>query len=825
MLDVNHHKRTTRVGNLLCWVLALLTLAPIATGQTCTDLDGKPVACPQSSSGEGSAATAHAPTVAHDARQFAESFVMDQKNIWTSPLHLKVADGAWLAPIAGITAGLMLTDRTTAPQIAGAVNHPHRSVQASELGLGLLGATAGSSYLLGAHGQDDHQREAGLLSLEAGVDALGVDEVLKYAFRRDRPDQAGGAGRFFQSGGDSFPSAQAATAFSMATVLAKEYPSPLTQLLAYGAATGIGLARVAGQRHFPSDVFVGGVMGYLIGRSVSSHHQESTDASYGTFSAGEGGEGGTGLSSDRMSSTYVELDSWIYPAMERLQALGVVNTGFLGLRPWTRMSIYRMLDGADAESGDAAADSLVAAIRAELAREEQLDAGTANRAIAIDEIYSRTQNIAGTPLNDSFHFGQTLADDFGRPYGSGWQQISGFESHAESGRFSFFARGEYQHSPSEPGYSTVLNQVISQQDTPPGETTFNESFNGLLARDDFRLLDTYVSMNLLGHEVSVGKQSYWWGPDDGSAMMLSDDAEPFYSLRINRTTPVYLPLLSKLLGPFRYDMFFGEFAGDHYPRRPFFYGQKVSFRPTPNLELGFSRDATFAGEGVTPLTFGSFWTSFSSTSTGTNPGFNPRTNPGARHGGFDFSYRIPWLRNWLMLYADSLVHDDISPIDAPRHAALTPGIYLTKFPRLGKLDLHVEGGTTDTTKNAESGHYYYYESLYIDGYTNNRNLLGSWLGREGTGGQAWATYWFSPQDTLKVGYRTLTVSHFFVPEGETQKDGYAELRHAWSNGLAVQALLQVERWRAPVLAATPQVDVTTQIQVSFSPKKWGLAKK
>jgi hypothetical protein len=38
-----------------------------------------------------------------------------------------------------------------------------------------------------------------------------------------------------------------------------------------------------------------------------------------------------------VGSPYVELDSWIYPAIERLAALGYIHTQFLGMRPWTRL--------------------------------------------------------------------------------------------------------------------------------------------------------------------------------------------------------------------------------------------------------------------------------------------------------------------------------------------------------------------------------------------------------------------------------------------------------------------------------------------------------
>jgi Capsule assembly protein Wzi len=514
------------------------------------------------------------------------------------------------------------------------------------------------------------------------------------------------------------------------------------------------------------------------------------------------------------SSTYVELDSWVYPALERLGAQGVIQYEFLGLRPWTRRAIYQML--AHANQGTASSEELVQAVKKELFREVALGSDPLDKDIFIDSVYSRTQFISGTPLNDSYHFGQTIADDFGRPYGRGLQQITGFETRAERGRLSLFVRGEYQRSPSVPAYSTAIASIIATQDNNPIRTYTNQP-----AGDAFRLLDTYASVELLGQQFSFGKQSYWWGPGSASAMMLSDDAEPFYSFRINRTLPLSIPLVSKLLGPMRYDNFFGKLSGHLYPRQPYFYGQKINFSPTKNLELGFSRDAVIAGDGSTPLTFGNFWSSFTSTSSGTSNN-SVRNVAGARHASFDFRYRLPGVRNWLTLYTDSLVHDDVSPVDAPRHAAITPGIYLSRFPFLSKLDLHVEGGSSDITPRARGGQYYYYEGIYRDCYLNKQDLMGSWLGREGTGGQAWTTYWFNAQSTLQLGYRTLKVSQHFVPQGESQQSAYGELRYRWQDGLALQFVLQAERWAAPALAPSPQTDVTTQFQLSFSPKTWKL---
>ena len=114
-----------------------------------------------------------------------------------------------------------------------------------------------------------------------------------------------------------------------------------------------------------------------------------------------------------------------------------------------------------------------------------------------------------------------------------------------------------------------------------------------------------------------------------------------------------------------------------------------------NLEFGFSRVVVFAGEGHVPLTFGSFWNSFTSFTDVSPAQKFSRNDPGARHSQFDFSYRLPWLRKWVTLYTDSIIHDDASPIDAPRRAAINPGVYLSHFPKMPHLDLRVEAVSTD----------------------------------------------------------------------------------------------------------------------------------
>jgi hypothetical protein len=251
------------------------------------------------------------------------------------------------------------------------------------------------------------------------------------------------------------------------------------------------------------------------------------------------------------------------------------------------------------------------------------------------------------------------------------------------------------------------------------------------------------------------------------------------------------------------------------------HGEKISLRPTENLEFGFSRTAVFAGQGVTPLTFGTFWTSFTSATSSTGPNANLRNSPGARHGQFDFSYRLPGLRKWVTLYSDSLVHDDISPIDAPRRAAINPGIYVSHFPKFAKLDLRVEAVNTDPPiTNSVGGEFFYWESIYHDLYLNKKSMMGSWIGREGKGVQVWSTYWLSPFSTIQFSYRNAKVAKDFIPEGETTNSYAMNAKLRLRADLELAGGVQLERWKAPILATTPQNDVTTSIQVTFWPKRW-----
>jgi hypothetical protein len=196
-----------------------------------------------------------------------------------------------------------------------------------------------------------------------------------------------------------------------------------------------------------------------------------------------------------VGSTYVPMDSWMYPALDRLQALGYIDYAYRGLRPWTRMSIIHMLDqteGAkDFTSGDEEAHGIYLALRKELNPEANDFSDLLHPCNNFESAYTRLGGIAGTPLKDSFHLGQTIVNDYGRPYEEGFNPIVGFSTRSQTGRFALYFRGEYQHAPGAPGYSQSLTNLLATIDGVPIATNPHQSTisSGPIAPvNDFRIL-------------------------------------------------------------------------------------------------------------------------------------------------------------------------------------------------------------------------------------------------------------------------------------------------------------------------------------------------
>ena len=543
-----------------------------------------------------------------------------------------------------------------------------------------------------------------------------------------------------------------------------------------------------------------------------------------TFPDYESGAGTT--ETGPAGSAYVPVDSWIYSALDRLHALGYVDSAYLGMRPWTRLSIAHMLelssDRIETDAGNDEARAIYRSVLQEFQPDIEQATGSFRPHARLESVYSQLRGIAGTPLRDSFHLGQTIINDYGRPYESGFNSYSGFSARAVAGRFSLYFRGETQHAPSAAGYSQALAAYLSNNidgipfATNPKQDTIPEG--PIAAVNNVRVMEANLSYHLLGHEVSFGKSDHWLGPDKGASMLWGNNAENIYAFEINRIEPIRVPLLSRLTGPFRYDFFVGSLKGHTYPNSPWVHMEKISFKPTRNLEFGFDRLAVWGGKGHAPITLHTFLHSFFSFQNVSGAEKNSRNDPGARFGTFDFSYRLPFLRRWVTLYTDSLVHDDVSPISAPQRSGLHPGIYLARVPGIEHLDLRLEGASTDTIISSMTGQFLYWEGIQRQGPTNKGFLMGDWVGRQGKGGQVWLAYHLSPQEKIQFMYRNAKASPQFIPGGTTQNDYELLVCKRVHKDIEVRGWLQYEGWKAPIYKPGAQSDTTASVQITWFPR-------
>jgi hypothetical protein len=595
----------------------------------------------------------------------------------------------------------------------------------------------------------------------------------------------------------------------------------------------------------PSAIHRTAVLAGLLLVTAYSHAAEQPGAREGAGQVGrDAGRPASVCEPSALGSPYIPVDSWAYPAVLRLYSLGFMDTVYLGMRPWTRASVDHMLEEAgarieDADAGPATdeAQELYEALMRLLHNDAQGPCLAHKGNTQVESVYSITRAISGTPLRDSFHLGSTIINDYGRPYENGFNNYSGASGYASAGRFLLYVRGEFQGAPSAAGYSSALAQALASIDGTTDYLNTNTPIplslqatipaGPLAVVTNGRVVEAYVSAQYLKHVFSFGKQDDWMGPGQGGAFAYSNNAENIYAFHINRIEPLQIPLLSRITGPFRYEFLVGPLKGHTYPIDPWVHIEKISFRPTENLEFGFERTVIWGGKDHEPINIRSFLRSFFSLAAPTPAVKNSPQDPGARFGAFDFSYRLPFFRNWLTLYTDMEAHDDVSPISDPPRACYRPGLYLSHLPGIPKLDLRLEAVNTDSsTYQSQGGSFQYWETIQRQGYTNAGQIFGDWIGREDKGGQGWMTYHLSGDEWVQVGVRHQKAAKDFIPGGTTLNDINFQAVKRIGKDFEINGNFAYEHWKAPiyptgapVYPATQQTVTSTTIQLTWFPER------
>lgn len=202
----------------------------------------------------------------------------DEWGIVTAPLRIRPGDELKIAGFGLGTTLAMATDVNAMEELGVDSSREHNANTYSNYA-GIYGPAAAVTigYFAGRAKHNARLQETSILAEEAMADSFILNTALGYGIDRQTPTQGNGKGNFWPYGpktwpdGQSMPSDHSILAWSFARVVAAEYPTKAVELGVYSLAASVSAARVVARKHFPSDVFVGGVLGCYIGGYVVRH--------------------------------------------------------------------------------------------------------------------------------------------------------------------------------------------------------------------------------------------------------------------------------------------------------------------------------------------------------------------------------------------------------------------------------------------------------------------------------------------------------------------------------------------------------------------------
>jgi membrane-associated phospholipid phosphatase len=215
------------------------------------------------------------------------------KQEFTKPFHMTKKDWGNFGKFAAVTVALSFADRPIQKEALKLRNRNTAVNDISKYVTNFGGVYEGYTLAaLGAYGfvfKNQKMKTTTLLATQSYITAAALESVLKFVSGRTRPSFYGPnevarprfLGPFSKTGVDatgkttysSFPSGHTTVAFAAATVFASEYRNkPLVPIIAYSAATLIGVSRITENKHWTTDVLVGAAVGFLAGKNVVNNY-------------------------------------------------------------------------------------------------------------------------------------------------------------------------------------------------------------------------------------------------------------------------------------------------------------------------------------------------------------------------------------------------------------------------------------------------------------------------------------------------------------------------------------------------------------------------
>jgi Capsule assembly protein Wzi len=294
------------------------------------------------------------------------------------------------------------------------------------------------------------------------------------------------------------------------------------------------------------------------------------------------------------------------------------------------------------------------------------------------------------------------------------------------------------------GWSGQASVFMRQETTPlvNGQLRYTY-FHGEGGDDGNRLLDTSLEVGYRYFAVQVGRFATWYGPGRHGALVFTNNAAPYFGVRIHNPEPIPMKGRFRFLGNVQYGFFAARMEKSDQYSHSILVGTRLAARPAGWLEVGFSRALHYGGAGRSN-SLSEFFTDYFGNN---NP--SDRSNSLA---GFDITLTLPFPIQPVQAYWESAVEDSshIGNIFLPwaSRGAHLYGLYFPKVLGASRLDLRAE--YADTFSGEAKDDNWYDHPAYPHRYRGE--ILGHAMGGSSRDWFFESHYYFLPAAYAEASY-------------------------------------------------------------------------
>lgn len=415
---------------------------------------------------------------------------------------------------------------------------------------------------------------------------------------------------------------------------------------------------------------------------------------------------------------------------ERLVALGVADPLLVGQRPYSRMTIARIVQSATDRVGlledDATrmhAGEILARLRALVAPEpHRLDTTTTARVPHAGRLLAKIV----VDLTQATGSERRILEDNG---------LGGIDAAVRP------LPGVREGRPIVDGttlsletlHEAALGSALTVVAQPRAAWSRSRGEDGGAA--SVSLERAYARLVVANFLLQVGRDHLVWGQGRDVGLLLSSGAPALDMVLVGTELPVRLPWLFRLSGPTRFALFVARLDGAQNFPHPYLVGYKINALPSRWLELGASIYTKGGGRGGPPATFGERVTDATALIDVLFRGENDYEFSDKYAGG-EARLRFAGARG-VEVYVETLLNDlDFNRLRSSltEDAAHIVGVWFPRLDRAGRVDAVLELRRT--------GIRHYRHHQFTSGQILRGELLGDPLGPDAQGAfltTSWST--------------------------------------------------------------------------------------